>query len=137
MASLTKPTNPSPKHAGNLQRVNSWRLRDDDLVKRPELDLTSLDGLRAAACFAVIAFHCVLYWGMLLDWDTGNKVLESSLGLQLAMHGSAGVDIFLALTGLWAAYHLVPALEKSCQRRSAGNAAAWPLIWTYYRYAAS
>lgn len=39
-----------------------------------DVDLGSLDGLRAIACLAVVCFHCTLFWGLLLNWKTSNSV---------------------------------------------------------------
>ena len=48
-------------------------------IKKLDLDLAALDGLRAVACLAVICFHCLLYWGALLDLDVGKKVSEDAI----------------------------------------------------------
>lgn len=47
------------------------------------------------------------------------------------MNGSAGVDVFLVLTGLWAAHALLPALEGAAGRGGAG--ATRRAIGSYYR----
>lgn len=47
------------------------------------------------------------------------------------MNGSAGVDVFLVLTGLWAAHALLPALEGAAAR--CGEGATWRTIRSYYR----
>lgn len=37
-------------------------------------DFAALDGLRVVACWSVICFHSLLYWGTLLDINEGEKV---------------------------------------------------------------
>jgi hypothetical protein len=60
--------------------------------------------------------------------------------LRLANFGNAGVDIFLVLTGLWATWQLVPAMEASCAAKGDvaaakdGKTSAWPTVKEYYRY---
>jgi hypothetical protein len=135
-------------------------------IYNTDVDFAALDGLRAVACVAVICFHCLLYWGALLDLDTGRKVsggallvtyltqllaspdwksailyalpstqaLDASPLLRLAMHGNAGVDVFLVLCGMWAALHLIPALESvAAAPEGTPGAGVWPSIKQYYK----
>ncbi len=56
--------------------------------------------------------------------------------LRLAVFGNAGVDIFLVLTGLWATWQLVPAMETACAKGAGaedGKNSAWPAVKEYYR----
>ena len=66
--------------------------------------------------------------------------------LRLAIFGNAGVDIFIVLTGLWATWQLVPAMEGTLKEAvyavkgtsaNAGKSSAWPIVKEYYRYAYS
>jgi peptidoglycan/LPS O-acetylase OafA/YrhL len=89
----------------------------------PGWDADALDGLRGAACAAVVAFHALLLWGALADWDAGRAALAASAALRAAALGAAGVDVFLVLTGLFAVVALAPELEAAAAA-TRGDAAA-------------
>jgi len=57
--------------------------------------------------------------------------MGQSFPLRMAMHGNAGVDVFLVLTGLWATIHLVPALEVASLSKS--HDGAWLVIKQYFK----
>lgn len=127
------------------------------------VDLPALDGLRAAACLTCMAYHCLMLWGALQDLDTGYKVNRSGKGppwghttlpqarhklpprlppqgldrspfLRLIAATPIGVDVFLVLTGMWAAMHLVPALERAAAGAPGSSGTGiWPAIKNYYR----
>ncbi|KAL4517234.1 hypothetical protein Ndes2437B_g06839 [Nannochloris sp. 'desiccata'] len=100
-------------------------------------DFAALDGLRVVACLSVICFHSLLYWGTLLEIDEGEMLLNKVPALRLASFGNAGVDIFLVLTGLWATWQLVPAMEAACVPKGSaaktGKNSAWSTVKEYYR----
>jgi hypothetical protein len=65
------------------------------------------------------------------------QLLTRVPALRLANFGNAGVDIFLLLTGVWATWQLVPAMEAACAAKGAaakaGKNSAWPTIKEYYK----
>lgn len=65
------------------------------------------------------------------------QLLNKVLALRLASFGNAGVDIFLVLTGLWATWQLVPAMEAACVPKGSaaktGKNSAWSTVKEYYR----
>lgn len=62
------------------------------------------------------------------------QALDESPLLRLAMHGTAGVDVFLVCCGMWAALSLVPAMERAAaDPKDAPGAGVWPAVKAYYR----
>lgn len=76
-------------------------------------DLRPLNGLRALASIAVVVYHSWLLWGVLVPFDTASRLTRRNVLVAAAALGPLAVDFFLVLTGLLAAYQLVPALESS------------------------
>jgi len=65
------------------------------------------------------------------------QLLNKVPALRLTIFGNAGVDIFLVLTGLWATWQLVPAMEAACIPKDAaaktGKNSSWSTVKEYYR----
>lgn len=90
------------------------------------LDLRPLNGLRALASIFVVAFHSWLMWGSLAPADTVSQLTRHhALVSAASIGGPLAVDFFLLLTGMLAAWQLVPALE--------GSADSWRAVRSYWR----
>jgi peptidoglycan/LPS O-acetylase OafA/YrhL len=89
------------------------------------LDLRPLNGLRALASIAVVLYHSWILWSMLLPYDTASRLTRRNVLVTAVSLGPLAVDLFLILTGLLAAYQLVPALERSAD--------SWRAVLRYWR----
>jgi peptidoglycan/LPS O-acetylase OafA/YrhL len=85
-------------------------------ITRPEAipRIPALDGIRALAVLAVIAYHCQLFA------PTVQSSVAGQLYRELAAHGSYGVDLFFTLSGF-----LITGIL--CETRHAAS-----YFWTFY-----
>lgn len=90
-------------------------------------DLRCLDGLRAICSALVVAFHTLLVWRAGVPFETYAPLARGHWFVQAALTGGPiAVDLFLVITGLLAAYQLVPQLE--CSSRG-----GWRVACGYWR----
>lgn len=93
---------------------------------RQPLDLRPLNGLRALGSILVVAFHSWMMWRSMVPADAAAQLTRHSLLVSAAsIGGPLAVDFFLLLTGLLAAYQLLPALESSPD--------SWRVVCRYWR----
>jgi peptidoglycan/LPS O-acetylase OafA/YrhL len=105
-----------------------------------KLDWVAVDGLRGLCCAFVIFFHVMMYWGQVIDQQTGYSILYK-WPMKALQSGPMGPEIFFLLTGIWVTLQLVPLLEKAMpcspfskrQKGELGGNTSTETITIYYR----
>ena len=94
----------------------------------PAVDLRPLAGVRAVCSALVVCFHCWLIWCFMVPYEQQAQLTRHhwAAGL-LSRGGPVAVDVFLILTGMLAAYQLLPNLEHC------GGASCWAVAANYWR----
>jgi peptidoglycan/LPS O-acetylase OafA/YrhL len=131
---------PAKKSTHNTDNSNTTT-QDKPSSLSSKLDWVAVDGLRGVCCTFVIFFHVMMYWGQVIDQQTGYSILYK-WPMKALQSGPMGPEIFFLLTGIWATLQLVPLLEKavpsssSSYRRQKGELdgkTTTETITTYYR----
>lgn len=92
-----------------------------------QLDLSPLNGIRACGSILVACFHCWLIWCSLMPSHAAEARLSRTPAVALLKYGGPlAVDFFLVITGMLAAYQLIPLLERP-------GGSSWAAVLSYWR----
>lgn len=135
-AVAAQPADPSNETPPSASRGYPAATTDDAAAEAPPtsaptaapplVDLRPLNGLRALCSAAVVSFHCWIIWSSLVPYELKAELTRHSWMVSAAsVAGPLAVDAFLVLTGMLAAYQLLPLLE--------GAASCWRAVLGYWR----